>query len=441
MLQKVRVYYSSLQVNRCHHSHNRMIHILEQSRVDFKLIDCAHSQVDADVRLLEKDDNIFFPQVFKYDGALRAWIFKGTLENIIDWNDSKTLQHHLQGEGGINSEAEIQESVASVPDLSHRKGKNGYLSLIQASAKPDEGCDDISKLANDGCILSHVRNDADLHEHPTEHDRVVANYRELTAKYSSLEHAHKQETGRLEYVIAKLTTTNQELSAQQKLLHEKNVFQDKLRLDSLRTKVSELEKKVVELERRVVELETTVEQQDNEIKTYDNLAEEAIVLHARTKHQDAHIAELVSRLQQMTQDNATQEQAHATDLIAQLKDQRDQDTDVVDAMCASHASEVASLSAQIMRLEIQVSDSHRLIRELQQSLVDKKNTESCMQMRMDEQDATIRLQAENGRQRASDTSPRADEQESKRQFIQLCRLQNEKERILITQLTANCFLP
>ena len=438
-MQKVRVYYSSLQVNRCHHSHFRMNHILEQSRVDFKSIDCAH--FDVDVRLQEKDGKIFFPQVWKYDGALHTWKFKATQENIIDWNDSKTLQHHLQGEGGINSEAEIPESVASVSELSHRKGKNGYFSLIQASAKPDEVCDDISKLANAECILSHVRDDADLHEHPTEHDRDVANYRELTAKYSSLEHAHKQETGRLEYVIAKLTTTNQELSAQQKLLHEKNVFQDKLRLESLRTKVSELEKKVVELEKKVVELETTVEQQDNEIKTYDNLAEEAIVLHARTKHQDVHIAELVSRLQQMTQDNATQEQAHATDLITQLKDQRDQDTDVVDAMCASHASEIVSSSEQIMRLEIQVSESHRLIRELQQSLVDKKNTESCMQMRMDEQDVTIRLHAENGRQRASDTSPRADEQESKRQFIQLCRLQNEKERILITQLTANCFLP
>jgi hypothetical protein len=148
----------------------------------------------------------------------------------------------------------------------------------------------------------------------------------------------------------------------------------------------------------------------------------------RTEHEDrltrAHAAELTAQAERLTRE-------HATLMVSQAQQLRSQ-----------HASEVASSQAKIQALTNQVVELQRASDALQASLDERANAPTTP--KTDEP-----REASNGGHAThekpthgsgNESLTRADDLDSKRQLLQLCRLQNDKERILITQLSS-LFLP
>ena len=461
-----------------------MIHILNESKIEYELVDCATKKVD--VTLAEKDDNIFFPQIFKFDQ--HKWRFAGSAETIVEWHDAGILQSRLsprmsddpcrvlddESPTAMTSPTDktasfaaaqsatpsvvptvapvvsvvslsscAAEIVQSVPDWSKRAGGSDYMTLIPP--KQDESGP------------TNLTNGVALHVSNHDHGVLLASYNDLMAKHLSTEHEHKQKVTNLESLVAKLSLTSTEISAPQtehkrSPAHEKDVLLGLLRLESERAKVAnlerkvgELERKVGELERKVGELEVTIEQQDGEIKTYDGVVEtsqKTVVLHERAKHDlthralvhEAQIAELVAKLDQVSKSHAEKEQ--------QLTIANEEDANT---LRSQHASELESSSLQRMSLEHKVAELLQVVGALEQTVEHKNNTEHELHTRVTEQNDTIvRLHSEQGMQQQRPTSEeyqRRDDLEFKRQFIQLCRLQNEKERLLLSQVASALFLP
>ena len=472
-LPQVRVYYSSLK-NRSQ-SHNQLIHIFEQRDIPFELIDAFRDKVDSSLLEKDADGNIFFPQIFKFDHDRHQWVFAATMDSIVEWNDAGVLHARLATKphpADDDVRFDVSPAVAHdhVPEWRRRARLSDYMSLIQSDDSNPYECDETSSI------------------HPTAVE--VTLHDEPTAKYSALERSHPPQVAQLEAALDALTGTNLELQArldaltgknqelqaqldEQKRVHvksEQTLFLEKRRLETeldeqkrvhvkseqtLFLEKRRLETELNALRSKVAELAKTVEQQDGEIKTYDQIVEssqETIVIHERVKRElterikahETRIAEMEAKALHLKQqhDHAVDElqEARATAVselesstaqIQALTERAEAQETRFAEMEAKAADERATAASELESSTAQIQALTRREASLQQSLVDQAK-------QIDElKEAVARIRGEPS---TSDVQVRVDDLESRRQLLHLCRLQNDKERILITQLTS-LFLP
>ena len=462
-LPQVRVYYSSLK-NRSQ-SHNQLVHIFEQRDIPFELIDAFRDKVDSSLLEKDADGNIFFPQIFKFDHDRHQWVFAATMDSIVEWNDAGVLHARLATKphpADDDVRFDVSPAVVHdhVPEWRRRARLSDYMSLIQSDDSNPSECDETSSI------------------HPTAVE-VATLHVEPTAKYSALERQHPPPVAQLEAALDALTGTNQELQARLDALSGTNQ-ELQARLDALTGKNQELQAQLDEQKRvhvkseqtlflekrrletelnalrsKVAELAKTVEQQYGEINTYDQIVEssqETIVMHERVKR------ELTERIK-----------AHETRIAemeakaVHLKQQHDQAVDELQQARATAVSELESSTAHIQALTERAEAQETRIAEMEAKAVDERATaaselesstaqiqaltrrEASLQQSLVDQakqidelkEAVVRIRREPS---TSDVQVRVDDLESRRQLLHLCRLQNDKERILITQLTS-LFLP
>ena len=447
-LPQVRVYYSSLK-NRSQ-SHNQLIHIFEQRDIPFELIDAFRDKVDSSLLEKDADGNIFFPQIFKFDHDRHQWVFAATMDSIVEWNDAGVLHARLATKphpADDDVRFDVSPAVAHdhVPEWRRRARLSDYMSLIQSDDSNPYECDETSSI------------------HPTAVE--VTLHDEPTAKYSALERSHPPQVAQLEAALDALTGTNLELQARLDALTGKNQElqaqldeQKRVHVKSEQTLFLEkrrLETELNALRSKVAELAKTVEQQDGEIKTYDQIVEssqETIVIHERVKRElterikahETRIAEMEAKALHLKQqhDHAVDElqEARATAVselesstaqIQALTERAEAQETRFAEMEAKAADERATAASELESSTAQIQALTRREASLQQSLVDQAK-------QIDElKEAVARIRGEPS---TSDVQVRVDDLESRRQLLHLCRLQNDKERILITQLTS-LFLP
>jgi len=550
-LPQVRVYHSSLSC-KCTQSYNYMIHILEQSHVPFELIDPFKDKVDLSVLEKDGEDNIFFPQIFKFEHDLHKWVFVATLDSILEWNDAGTLHSrlttpHCDDATPSPTVPTTPTTQTMLPEWSKRKGVSAYMTLISHSDSDAREClggDHGGYHGGDSPLDIPTWNDATSGKPPmVEPDD--ARYSALLAKYASLETQsqqstllHNEQTDKLEALIKRQAATNQDLQAQldeQKRRHvdsEKALFIEKSRVESeskaLRSKTAEMARtleqqdaEIKALRSKTAEMARTLEQQDAEIKAYDQIVEssqETILMHERTKTEltrqiralEEHIAELVESAQRLTRDHAAQltehadrlthahaaeaerrtrehatlwtehedrtTRAHAVALTAQAerlaREHAVQRTEHEDRLTRAHAAELTAQAERLTREHAtlmvsqaqqlrsqhasEVASSQAKLQALANQVVELQRTSEALQASLDERaNAHTTPKTDEPREASNgghathekpthgsgnESLTRADDLDSKRQLLQLCRLQNDKERILITQLSS-LFLP
>jgi hypothetical protein len=353
------------------------------------------------------------------------------------------------------------------PEWAKRTGLSDYISLIQSDKPADGMSADVHPLPEEslsgggggGCPGEVAPDTKHTHARPTgdvTDDGTREAYQALLIKFASLESQSKQAEAKYQEDIAQLeratatitttfTTANQELQNrldEQKRTHVKSeqaLFLEKRRLE---TELNTLRTKVVELAR-------TIEQQDGEIKTYDQIVEtsqETIVMHERTKQElikQMHTHE--TRIAELLHDAQQREQTHATSLHAQAQQHA---TEM--AFQQAHADEaLASANAQVQTLTDQVGQLQAVVDAIRPSLDAQTNVARDATAKVDELQLLIETQRHTIERLHAEKEPRVDSNEvdvrvgdldARFQLLQLCRLQNDKERILISHLSS-LFLP
>ena len=486
-LPQVRVYFSSLNC-KCTQSFNYMIHILERSNVPFELIDPFKETVDLSILERDGEGNIFFPQIFKFDHDQHKWGVFATLDSIVEWNDAGTLRARLTT-SPQHLDATPPAIQTMLPEWSKRKGVSAYMSLIEGDSESDSAC--ASPTEADATNATNATNahavetqtntqgaDVDL-EHEkvrynmllVEHELANSRYSMLLVKHSSLETQcqqitaqHDEQTSKFESSIKRLSATNLDLQTQldaQKRKHvdsEKALFIEKTRLESdskaLRSKISDMTKIVEQQDHDIKEYEQIVETSQGTILTQEHAKKE---LMTRINALEDRVTELVENAQRLALEHVAQmmqeadrlTKTHATLMIEQ-KGLLTSEHEVlirkqVLQMQSQHALDTASAADQIQTLTSRVVELQQASEVLQQSLDEKTNTARELQMQLD---ARTKGEIEPPNDRSHESRARVDvrldgrveDLDSKRQLLQLCRLQNDKERILITQLSS-LFLP
>jgi hypothetical protein len=471
-LPQVRVYYSSLNSQSTKSAYSYMAHILERNNVPFQLIDPFKETVDLSILEKDAEGNIFFPQVLKFVHDLHKWVFVATHDLIVEWNDAGLLHDRLTNTKHHDDETP-PTTQAMLPEWSKRKGMSAYMMLISPDeSKATHQISDESAFSPQrrACTTMNTSPDAETTGVQTQDDDFMndatagceSDYTDLMVKHLALEHLHLQNiaqhqthTAELESEIKLLKVTNCELSAQ---LDE----QKRTHVDSKKTLVVEkmrLESDARTLRATIADMTKTLEQQDCELVQFDEKSRELIAVHARTRDEltmrikalEHRIVELdanehklrLVHAAQMDEQEGRLNNEHAGRIIEMGEHLR-----LVECMATQlktqHESEAAAAKQAIADSVVELQQAAVSLDDKTRNahIVSTKMNE--MQRQLDVQNETIsHMNGENTRRSefvTRETHLRVDDTDSKWQLLQMCRLQNDKERMLITQLSS-LFLP